>query len=277
MRLGSSTAIRNGHKMSKPTARSCETSTTVFWIASFRSRCLAKASITRKLSVAAIFRPFRTLAPYIQFVGRILRVIVQNDPNHPDNYGHIVTHVGMNLDELLKKFQMFENDDQRFWEEVTGGVEPDLPKEVLEGSTRMKLHEDMVVSSEIVEQLFEEDFLTADGHGNTSGPRKEAGGSRPRPSTSRTSRPEEQVRCHGPSSGSGSPTVQQTPCETVAGSKNTTRRRGPSNIEDSLESSWIASRRCRDPTNTAPRYRRYEQLDRRIDHGECRGWVYRRR
>ena len=33
-----------------------------------------------KLSVAAIFRPFRTLAPYIQFVGRIMRVIVQNDP-----------------------------------------------------------------------------------------------------------------------------------------------------------------------------------------------------
>ncbi len=115
-----------------------------------------------KLSVAAIFRPFRTLAPYIQFVGRILRVVVQNDPNHPDNYGHIVTHIGMNLDELLKKFQMFENDDQRFWEEVTGGVEPDPPKEVLGGSARMKLHEDMVVSNEIVEQLFEEDFITAE-------------------------------------------------------------------------------------------------------------------
>ena len=42
-----STVIRNGHKMSKPIARSCETSTTVFWIASFRSRCLAKALITR--------------------------------------------------------------------------------------------------------------------------------------------------------------------------------------------------------------------------------------
>ena len=68
-----------------------------------------------KLSVAAIFRPFRSLAPYIQFVGRILRVVVQNDPTHPDNYGHVVTHVGMNLDELLKKFQQFENDDQRFW------------------------------------------------------------------------------------------------------------------------------------------------------------------
>src|ERR1039458_6040625 len=43
------------------------------------------------LSVAAIFRPFRTLAPYIQFIGRIMRVIVQNDPTHPDNLGHIVT------------------------------------------------------------------------------------------------------------------------------------------------------------------------------------------
>jgi len=39
--------------------------------------------------------------PYIQFVGRILRVIVQNSPGHPDNYGHIVTHAGMNLDERL--------------------------------------------------------------------------------------------------------------------------------------------------------------------------------
>ena len=115
-----------------------------------------------KLSVAAIFRPFRSLAPYIQFVGRILRVVVQNDPTHPDNYGHIVTHVGMNLDELLKHFRLFENDDQKFWEEVTGGKEPDPPKEVLDGSARMKLDEDMVVQSEIVEQLFEEDFITAE-------------------------------------------------------------------------------------------------------------------
>lgn len=115
-----------------------------------------------KLSVAAIFRPFRSLAPYIQFVGRILRVVVQNDPTHPDNYGHIVTHVGMNLDELLKKFKQFENDDQKFWEEVTGGKEPDPPKNVRDGDARMKLREDMVVQHEIVEQLFEEDFSTAE-------------------------------------------------------------------------------------------------------------------
>lgn len=115
-----------------------------------------------KLSVAAIFRPFRSLAPYIQFVGRILRVVVQNDPTHPDNYGHIVTHAGMNLDQQLKRFRQFENDDQKFWEEVTGGKEPEPPMEVRDGSARMKLHEDMVVQNEIVEQLFEEDFSTAE-------------------------------------------------------------------------------------------------------------------
>ncbi len=115
-----------------------------------------------KLSVAAIFRPFRSLAPYIQFIGRILRVVVQNDPTHPDNYGHIVTHVGMNLDEQLKQFKQFENDDQAFWEEVTGGGDPEPPRGVLEGRARMKLNEEMVVNSEIVDRVFEEEFTTAE-------------------------------------------------------------------------------------------------------------------
>ena len=115
-----------------------------------------------KLSVAAIFRPFRSLAPYIQFVGRILRVVVQNDPTHPDNYGHIVTHVGLNQDEQLKRFKLFENDDQAFWEEVTGGAEPEPPRSVMDGQARMKLREDMVVNSEIVDRLFEEEFTTAE-------------------------------------------------------------------------------------------------------------------
>ena len=115
-----------------------------------------------KLSVAAIFRPFRSLAPYIQFIGRILRVVVQNDPTHPDNYGHIVTHVGMNLDEQLQKFKLFENDDQAFWAEVTGGADPEPPRDVLEGRARMKLGEDMVVNSEIVDRVFEEEFTTAE-------------------------------------------------------------------------------------------------------------------
>ena len=115
-----------------------------------------------KLSVAAIFRPFRTLAPYIQFVGRILRVIVQNNANHPDNYGHIVTHSGMNLDERLKEFKLFEKDDQQFWERVIGGKEPEIPRDVKAGETRMRNAELAVVNHEIADSLIEEDFTTAD-------------------------------------------------------------------------------------------------------------------
>jgi superfamily II DNA or RNA helicase len=115
-----------------------------------------------KLSVAAIFRPFRTLAPYIQFVGRILRVIVQNSPGHPDNYGHIVTHAGMNLDERLREFKLFESDDQKFWEDVIGGKEPEPPAHVMSGEARMKLSEPGVVNYEIVDSLIEEQFTSAD-------------------------------------------------------------------------------------------------------------------
>ena len=116
-----------------------------------------------KLSVAAIFRPFRTLAPYVQFVGRIMRVVVQNDSAHPDNMGHIVTHLGMNLDERLQEFKDFENDDQAFWEKVIGGEDPETPKGVREGASRRKAGEtDVVVSGEIVDSLWEEDFSTAE-------------------------------------------------------------------------------------------------------------------
>lgn len=115
-----------------------------------------------KLSVAAIFRPFRTLAPYIQFVGRVMRVIVQNDPTHPDNVGHIVTHLGMNLDERLKEFKDFESDDQAFWDKVIGGEEPDVPQGVADGSSRLRSGQLVVVHNEVIDALWEEDFTSAE-------------------------------------------------------------------------------------------------------------------
>lgn len=116
----------------------------------------------QKLSVAAIFRPFRTLAPYIQFVGRILRVIVQNNPSHPDNYGHVVTHSGMNLDQRLREFKLFEKDDQKFWDDIIGGKAPQAPRDVKSGQTRMKNAEPVVIENEIVSSLIGEEFTTAD-------------------------------------------------------------------------------------------------------------------
>ncbi|MCK4763705.1 MAG: hypothetical protein KAW12_16005 [Candidatus Aminicenantes bacterium] len=116
----------------------------------------------QKLSVAAIFRPFRTLAPYIQFVGRILRVVVQNNPSHPDNYGHIVTHSGMNLDQRLKEFKLFERDDQKFWDDVIGGKAPEIPRDIKSGERRMLNRESVIVKNQIVDSLIGEEFTTVD-------------------------------------------------------------------------------------------------------------------
>lgn len=113
------------------------------------------------LSVAAIFRPFRSLPPYVQFIGRIMRVIVQNDPRHPDNYGYVVTHIGLNLDQQLEDFRDMEREDKDFFEDLISG-EPVLPAEVTEGQARMKLRPDMIVEKEIVSAFFEEDFLDTD-------------------------------------------------------------------------------------------------------------------
>lgn len=114
------------------------------------------------LSVAAIFRPFRSLSPYVQFVGRIMRVIVQNEPRHPDNYGHIVTHIGLNLDQQLEDFKDMDREDQMFFQELISGVEPEPPEEVVKGNARMKLRPDLIVNKEIVRGFFEEDFLDSD-------------------------------------------------------------------------------------------------------------------
>ncbi|MEJ9209496.1 DEAD/DEAH box helicase, partial [Paenibacillus larvae] len=51
------------------------------------------------ISIAAIFRPFRTLAPYAQFIGRALRKIPDGNQSI-DNIAHVVYHTELDLDEL---------------------------------------------------------------------------------------------------------------------------------------------------------------------------------
>jgi hypothetical protein len=62
---------------------------------------------------AAIFRPNRSLNPYIQFVGRALRVNRQNAPGHVDNRGIIVSHDGLNLDRHWNDFKTIDAEDQQ--------------------------------------------------------------------------------------------------------------------------------------------------------------------
>jgi DNA repair protein RadD len=111
------------------------------------------------LSVAAIFRPFRSLSPYIQFVGRAMRVNVQNAPTHPDNEGIIVSHVGLNIDRYWSDFKEIDQEDQELIREWLGEGEQD--PEPRSGGPRRRMTADMVVTGEIVDRFLSETYLDA--------------------------------------------------------------------------------------------------------------------
>lgn len=64
------------------------------------------------LSVAAIFRPFKAELPYIQFIGRILRYISDDNATPIDNIGHIISHKNLELDELWQKYKKEINESE---------------------------------------------------------------------------------------------------------------------------------------------------------------------
>ncbi|EMO58389.1 type III restriction enzyme, res subunit [Leptospira santarosai str. CBC1416] len=70
------------------------------------------------LSVAAVFSIFLSLAPFIQFVGRIMRAIAQNDPHHPLNQGTVVFHAGTNIHDRWIGFKEFSQKNQKFYGEL---------------------------------------------------------------------------------------------------------------------------------------------------------------
>jgi len=58
------------------------------------------------LSIAAIFRPFKSYLPYTQFIGRILRIIPESySPSTEDNIGLVVSHKHLALDELWQYYK----------------------------------------------------------------------------------------------------------------------------------------------------------------------------
>ncbi|MYD98673.1 MAG: MerR family DNA-binding transcriptional regulator [Gammaproteobacteria bacterium] len=77
------------------------------------------------LSIAAIFRPYRSLAPYIQFAGRVMRAVEPNDPSSPNNQGYVVSHVGLNNEEQWDDFRELDADDRQLvegWTRGDGGI-----------------------------------------------------------------------------------------------------------------------------------------------------------
>ena len=87
----------------------------------FRSLCSGKGADYPQLSVAAIFRPYRHVVPYIQFIGRVMRVVRQDSPGHPDNRGYVVSHVGLHIDRWWEELRKFDADDQALMEAIAKG------------------------------------------------------------------------------------------------------------------------------------------------------------
>jgi superfamily II DNA or RNA helicase len=92
------------------------------------------------LSVAAIFSIFSNLSPFVQFVGRIMRVIVQNDAAHPLNQGTVVFHAGANIARRWQDFQEYSEADKEFFDQL-------LPVEGLDFSRSDDLAVTPVVST----------------------------------------------------------------------------------------------------------------------------------
>jgi superfamily II DNA or RNA helicase len=70
------------------------------------------------LAVAAVFSIFANLSPFIQFVGRIMRVIKQNAPGHVLNHGSVVFHAGANVASRWADFQKYSEADQEFFDQL---------------------------------------------------------------------------------------------------------------------------------------------------------------
>lgn len=103
------------------------------------------------LSVAAVFRPFGSLAPFVQFAGRILRVIRQGQAGDADHQGIIVGHAGLNNDQHWNDFRELDQRDQLLFRQLVRcrSEEPDSSRQnPLDGPRRFLSH--MHVATEIL-------------------------------------------------------------------------------------------------------------------------------
>ncbi|WP_210451263.1 DEAD/DEAH box helicase [Pantoea ananatis] len=69
----------------------------------------------KPLGVAAIFRPFASLNPYIQFLGRVIR------ENGNTKNCWVVSHLGLNQVSRFKEFRLFDAEDKEILERLLSG------------------------------------------------------------------------------------------------------------------------------------------------------------
>ena len=109
------------------------------------------------LSVAAVFRPYRSLSPFIQFVGRILRLANPVAGGAASNKVYVVSHVGLNDERWWGDFRNFDKEDQTLFAEI---LEAEEEIEPTEGTPRLTLRPFMRVLNETVEKYVQQTYLT---------------------------------------------------------------------------------------------------------------------
>lgn len=89
------------------------------------------------LAVAAVFNLFANLSPFVQFVGRIMRVIKQAAPGDVLNSGSVVFHAGANVAKRWTDFQKYSEADRDYFDQL-------LPTENLDFSSSDELKREPV-------------------------------------------------------------------------------------------------------------------------------------
>lgn len=111
------------------------------------------------LAVAAVFRPFRSLSPYVQFVGRIMRVMIQDDPTNPANHGYVISHVGLNNDANWRDFREFDLEDQQVFREWLESHTDQQPVDSEGSGQPRRFDNEMLVHGEIISEFVRQSFL----------------------------------------------------------------------------------------------------------------------
>ena len=75
------------------------------------------------LAVAMVGSIFANLSPFVQFVGRVMRAIEQNQPGHPLNQGVVIFHLGANIANRWDDFRQFSQPDQQFFNQLLPEIE----------------------------------------------------------------------------------------------------------------------------------------------------------
>ena len=108
------------------------------------------------LAVAAVFSVFANLSPFIQFVGRIMRVIKQNAPDDISNQGRVVFHAGANIACQWADFKDFSEADQEFFDnllpleevEVGPSGKREVPPDAFDDNEQIQIQSQTEVSLE---------------------------------------------------------------------------------------------------------------------------------